>query len=96
MADCAATPALREAIAAGDPGTPLPEAHDPQWQFTQFRQQVFGDPALQERLIGIRSREDFAQACVRQGRALGRDFTEAEVLSAMACGRDAWMRQWIV
>ncbi|AVS78470.1 aspartyl beta-hydroxylase [Paracidovorax avenae] len=96
VVDCAATPALHKAIAAGDAGAPLSEAHDPQWQFARFRQEVFGDPALQERLIGIRSREDFAQACVQQGRALGRDFTEAEVLSAMACGRDAWMRQWIV
>lgn len=96
VVDCTATPALQGAIAAGDPGEPHPPEQDPQWRFAQFRQQVFGDPALQERLLGIRAREDFARACVDLGSEHGQDFTEAEVLSAMACGRDRWMRQWIV
>lgn len=96
VVDCKATPALQEAIAAGDAGDPYPPEQDPQWRFAQFRQQVFSDTALQDRLLGIRAREDFARECVQLGREHGQDFTEAEVLSAMACGRDRWKRQWIV
>ncbi|MDA8454761.1 aspartyl/asparaginyl beta-hydroxylase domain-containing protein [Acidovorax sp. GBBC 3334] len=94
--DCEATPALRAAIAAGDAGRPYPHAEDPQWRFAQFREQVFGDPALQDRLLGIYSREDFAAACIALGGDRGWAFTEAEVLSAMASGRQAWMQQWVV
>ncbi|SFE04294.1 aspartyl/asparaginyl beta-hydroxylase domain-containing protein [Paracidovorax konjaci] len=94
--DCEATPRLRAAIAAGDAGQPYPHAQDPQWRFAQFREQVFGDPALQDQLLGIYSREDFAQACIALGGARGWAFTEAEVVSAMASGRQAWMQQWVV
>ncbi len=96
VVDCEATPRLRQAIAAGDTGRPYPPEQDPQWRFARFRDQVFDEPALQDRLLGIHSREAFAQACMEMGQARGWAFTEAEVLSAMASGRQAWMQQWVV
>jgi len=96
VVDCEATPRLRDAIAAGDAGMDYPPEQDPQWRFARFREQVFAEPALQDHLLGIHSREAFAEACIELGEARGWTFTEAEVLSAMASGRQAWMQQWVV
>lgn len=83
-------------IAAGD--LPRREASRPSSasEFERFRQIVFAQPTLAERLRGTSDADAFVSLSVELGQGSGCDFTPADVKAEMAQGRHRWIAQWIL
>lgn len=92
--DCLPDPWLLGLIETGraqTPGLCLGRAGQ---AFEAFRQQVAQDPALAARLQAHQQAQAFVAEAISLGASLGLAFSEAEVLSAMRRGRQAWSEQW--
>jgi hypothetical protein len=63
--------------------------------FAAFREKVFADEDLQERLRGVADRAQFVAAVIRAGAESGCHFSAADVLSAMRLGQVAWLASWL-
>jgi mannose-6-phosphate isomerase-like protein (cupin superfamily) len=94
--DCVVSPWLIDAISSSDQGEPFPDQDDPQAAFELFKETVFSNHGLQERLLKKVDRTAFVAESIAAGREFGFIFTDAEVLSAMNAGRRAWIEQWIL
>lgn len=94
--DCEVNDWLREQIARGD--IPVREAITPsgQDQFFAFRERVWADPGLEQRLIGCTDKDVFTQTAVTIGELNGFHFSRDDVASAMSRGRQTWLSQWMV
>jgi hypothetical protein len=93
--DCEVNDWLREKIGKGD--VPKREAITPsgQDQFFAFRERVWADADLEQRLIACTDKDVFAQAAVELGDAHGFHFSQGDVSSAMSRGRQTWLSQWM-
>ena len=94
--DCVADAALMNEVANADRGTPYPEQGDPVVAFNRFRERVFSDRDLQQRLLEETDTRRFPALAVELGQGCSHDFSEQEVMSAMNAGHRAWIEQWIV
>jgi hypothetical protein len=62
--------------------------------FAAFRERVFADRPLQDRLRQGMDRETFIALVVQAGEENGFHFTTADVASAMVRGHMAWLTSW--
>ena len=63
--------------------------------FENFRQMVFEDLSLQERLRAVVEREKFLQAVVEAGAERGYHFTVDEAAEEMRRSRRVWLEKWV-
>jgi len=94
--DCLADPWLLALIEEGLKQTPALQLGRAAQAFACFRERVASQPALAARLQVLERAQDFVAEAVRLGTAQGLVFTEADVLSAMRQGKQAWSDQWRV
>lgn len=66
---------------------------EPDSDFPRFRELVFDDPALQQRLLQVRGQDAFFQLAVSLGRERGCCFTEADVAVAFRAGKRTWIER---
>lgn len=81
---------LFDATSRNAPG-PAPKFVTP---FDQFRELVFEDRELQQKLLAIPDRRDFVQMAVALGREHGFPLDADHVESALRRGRESWNRRW--
>jgi hypothetical protein len=65
-------------------------------EFANFREAVFTDCALAEKLRACVNREELAACAIELGTVAGYRFSAADVHAAMHEGRRRWISQWIV
>jgi hypothetical protein len=87
---------LRELIARGDAPLRVPVRSDGASEFANFREAVFTDCALAEKLRACVNREELAACAIELGTVAGYRFSAADVHAAMHEGRRRWISQWIV
>jgi mannose-6-phosphate isomerase-like protein (cupin superfamily) len=94
--DCEVNEWLREQIAQGD--VPLRKAPVPsgQDQFFAFRELVWRDTGLQQKLIIATEKAAFVNDVLALGKAHDFNFSADDVESAMTRGRQSWISQWTV
>lgn len=63
--------------------------------FEQFREMVFGDPALQSQLRELVDRDEFIKRVVEVGVARGFNFNDKDVQHAILEGRRAWNERYL-
>jgi predicted ribosomally synthesized peptide with nif11-like leader len=62
--------------------------------FSAFRQRVFADPALQDRLRSVSQSDAFVALVVQLGIENGFEFAGEDVAAAMKRGQTAWLTGW--
>jgi predicted ribosomally synthesized peptide with nif11-like leader len=62
--------------------------------FSAFRQRVFADPTLQNRLRSVSQPEAFVALVVQLGNENGFHFVTEDVTAAMKRGQTAWLTGW--
>ncbi len=101
--DCEANDWLRNLLAtaeANDAKTRMApreheECHPCAAELERFRQAVFGDPSLQQRLRATADRESFGRLVLSLGRDGGYRFTLQDVEEAIRAARRSWIERWI-
>lgn len=63
--------------------------------FERFRQEVLGDPFLQDDLRNVDSTEEFIEKVMKTGRQRGFEFRSAEVAEAIRAGQEQWALRWL-
>jgi mannose-6-phosphate isomerase-like protein (cupin superfamily) len=94
VVDCNVNDWLRSQIAMSEPVNRIAPAPSGQEQFADFRELVFVELTLQEQLRAVIDPSQFVAKAKEFGEANGFVFTEEDVRSAMARGRDTWFLQW--
>jgi len=61
----------------------------------RLRERVIGDPALEDRLLGVPDRAAFVAATVALAAELGLPVEAADVEHAVVAGRRDWYSTWI-
>jgi hypothetical protein len=64
-------------------------------EWERFRQAVFADPNLQQRLRATADPDSFTRLVVSIGRDSGYRFTAADVEVAIRLARGSWIQRWI-
>ena len=100
VVDCEVNEWLRELLsAAASTNADAPPAHDEcppsPAELERFRQAVFRDLNLQQRLRATTDRESFGRLVVSVGREGGYRFTLPDVEQALQAGRRTWIERWI-
>lgn len=99
--DCEANEWLRELLSAAastnaeTPIAPPEECPSSPAELERFRQAVFGDLNLQQRLRATMDRESFARLVVSVGRDGGYRFTLQDVEEGLRAARRTWIERWI-
>jgi hypothetical protein len=62
--------------------------------FSAFRQRVFADPTLQDRLRSLSQPEAFVALVVQLGNENGFHFVAEDVTAVMKRGQTAWLTGW--
>ena len=98
--DCEANEWLRELLSAAAPDNAnaspaLEECPPSPAELERFRQAVFGDLNLQQRLRATSDRECFGRLVVSVGRDGGYRFTVQDVEEALRAARQTWIERWI-
>jgi hypothetical protein len=83
-------------IAAGDVPHRVGRGPNGASEFERFRQIVFEQPALADRLRAATEAGAFVALSVELGGIAGCDFVPADVTAAMAQGRHRWIAQWVL
>lgn len=83
-------------IAAGDVPHRVGRGPSGASEFERFRQVVFEQPALAERLRAATKADAFVALSVELGAIAGCAFAAADVTAAMAQGRHRWIAQWVL
>ena len=63
--------------------------------FETFRRAVLNDPAMHNRLRAVERGSEFAEACVREARALTIELTTSDIDNALKQARREWIERWI-
>ena len=92
--DCLADNWLLGLIEQGRARTPALSPGRAGQAFERFREQVAHTPALAASLQTLDDPRAFVAAAIALGATMGQVFSEAEVLSAMRQGKQAWSDQW--
>ncbi|MDB6073937.1 MAG: Aspartyl/asparaginyl beta-hydroxylase [Verrucomicrobiaceae bacterium] len=85
--DCVLNDWLRELIAQGIP------YEGKESSFEDFRLRVLADPALQQQLMGIDSRQELVTKAAELGHTLGYDFLLPDVEAAMRIARESLQKR---
>jgi hypothetical protein len=64
-------------------------------EFERFRMEVLSEPSLQQRFIGLESKEEFAARLVESGAERGFEFTASDVEEALRASRSEWVLRWV-
>ena len=80
-------------LASGDTGTAQP-GHDRDG-FERFRDAVYLDSDLQQRLLGAKDLVELEQRIAHEAAQLGYTVSPAEIASHRALLRRDWMEQWL-
>ena len=64
-------------------------------KLSEFREIIFSDVSLQEKLRELTDREEFIRLIVELGNERGCEFTAAEVENSLRNGRRVWIERWL-
>lgn len=63
--------------------------------FEKFRIEVLRDRVLQQRLFGLKPKEEFVKRVVEAGAERGFEFTGGDVEEALRASLGDWMLRWV-
>ena len=67
----------------------------PTIEFSEFRQLVLSDAALQSRLLAVDNHRDFVELVISLAADHGYSLTREEITEEMRIGHRAWLERWV-